>query len=86
MSYRRSIEQLKPVRTQKVDLQEKVQQILLTESTTFSTSMENVIGSCFQAESEKELKSLMKTYSKDHLDQLAVLDIPMVSKMAKELT
>jgi hypothetical protein len=27
----------------------------------------------------------MKTYSKDHLDQLAALDIPMVSKVAKEL-
>ena len=32
------------------------------------------------------MRDLMKTYSKDHLKQLAVLDIPMVSKMAKELT
>ena len=34
MSYRRSIEQLRPARTPKVDLQEKVQQILLTEGLT----------------------------------------------------
>ena len=65
MSLRRSMSQLRPARTPKVDLQEKVQQILLTESTTFSTSMENVIGSCYQAEDKKELASLMKTYSKD---------------------
>ena len=65
MSLRRSMSQLRPARTPKVDLQEKVQQILLTESTTFSTSMENVIGSCFQAKDEKELQTLMKTYSKD---------------------
>ena len=31
------------------------------------------------------MRDLMKTYSKDLLKQLAVLDIPMVSKMAKEL-
>ncbi len=34
MSLRRSMEQLRPARTQKVDLQEKVQQILLTEGLT----------------------------------------------------
>jgi len=38
------------------------------------------------AKQMNKLRDLMKTYSKDHLDQLAVLDIPMVSKMAKELT
>ena len=65
MSFRQSMSQLRPAHTQKVDLQEKVQQIFLTESTTFSTSMENVIGSCFQAKDEKELQTLMKTYSKD---------------------
>ena len=37
------------------------------------------------AKQMNKLRDLMKTYSKDHLDQLAVLDIPMVSKMAKEL-
>ena len=37
MSYRRSIEQLRPARTQKIDLQEKVQ-ILLTESDTSSAT------------------------------------------------
>ena len=37
------------------------------------------------AKQMNKLKDLMKTYSKDHLDQLAKLDIPMVSKMAKEL-
>ena len=31
MSYRRSMEQLRPARTQKIDLQEKVQQLFLTE-------------------------------------------------------
>ena len=34
MSLRRSMEQLRPARTQKVDLVEKVQQILLTEGLT----------------------------------------------------
>ena len=34
MSLRRSMEQLRPARTPKVDLQEKVQQILLTEGLT----------------------------------------------------
>ena len=33
-----------------------------------------------------KMRDLMKTYSKDLLKQLAVLDIPMVSNMAKELT
>jgi len=33
-----------------------------------------------------KLKATMKRYSKDHLNQLAKLDIPMVSKVAKELT
>jgi len=32
-----------------------------------------------------KLKDTMKRYSKDHLSQLAKLDIPMVSKTAKEL-
>ena len=32
-----------------------------------------------------KLKATMKRYSKDHLNQLAKLDIPMVSKTAKEL-
>jgi len=32
-----------------------------------------------------KLKATMKRYSKDHLNQLAKLDIPMVSKVAKEL-
>ena len=32
-----------------------------------------------------KLKDTMKRYSKDHLSQLAKLDIPMVSKVAKEL-
>jgi len=32
-----------------------------------------------------KLKATMKRYSKDHLSQLAKLDIPMVSKTAKEL-
>ena len=32
MSYRRSMEQLRPARTQKIDLQEKVQQLFLTEA------------------------------------------------------
>ena len=61
MSYRRAIEQLRPVRYPKQDIQEKVQ-ILLTESTKFSTSMENIIGSCFEAKNEKELNKFMKVY------------------------
>ena len=32
-----------------------------------------------------KLRDTMKRYSKDHLSQLAKLDIPMVSKTAKEL-
>ena len=65
MSFRRSMEQLRPARTQKtVNIQEKVQ-ILLTESTKFSTSMENIIGSCFEAKNEKELNKFMKTYRGD---------------------
>jgi len=38
------------------------------------------------AKQMNKLRDLMKTYSKDHLDQLAVLDIPMVSKVAKSMT
>ena len=33
-----------------------------------------------------KLKATMKRYSKDHLNQLAKLDIPMVSKVAKAMT
>ena len=43
MSLRRSMEQLRPARTQKIDLQEKVQSLLTEESEKFSTAMENVI-------------------------------------------
>ena len=53
MSYRRSMEQLRPARTQKIDLQEKVQ-LFFTEasaSTKFSTAMEDVIGACYMAAS-----------------------------------
>ena len=70
MSLRRSMEQLRPARTQKIDLQEKVQ-ILLTEasaSTKFSTAMEDVIGACYMAASvpiksqEAEMKKLQKSF------------------------
>ena len=46
----------------------------------------NFSSTGISAKQMNKLRDLMKTYSKDHLDQLAVLDIPMVSKMAKELT
>jgi len=71
MSYRRSIEQLRPIRTQKVDLQEKVQILLTEESEKFSTAMENVIGACYEAASqpanqkEAKMNALIKKFSKD---------------------
>ena len=53
MSYRRSMEQLRPARTQKIDLQEKVQ-ILLTEAkATASTLFEGVIADCANAPKTK---------------------------------
>jgi hypothetical protein len=71
MSLRRSMEQLRPARTQKIDLQEKVQ-LFLTEasaSTKFSTAMEDVIGACYMAASvpiksqEAEMKKLQRKFS-----------------------
>ena len=72
MSYRRSMEQLRPARTQKQNIQEKVQVLLTEESEKFSTAMENVIGACYEAASqsnkdkrEVRMKALLKTFSKD---------------------
>ena len=71
MSFRRSMEQLRPARTQKVNLQEKVQILLTEESEKFSTAMENVIGACYEAasqpENQKEAKmnALIKKFKKD---------------------
>jgi hypothetical protein len=45
----------------------------------------NFSSTGISAKQMNKLRDLMKTYSKDHLDQLAALDIPMVSKVAKEL-
>ena len=45
MSLRRSMEQLRPARTQKIDLQEKVQ-VFLTEGKGAATKMEGVISAC----------------------------------------
>ena len=70
MSFRRSMEQLRPARTQKVNLQEKVQILLTEESEKFSTAMENVIGACYEAasqpENQKEAKmnALIKKFKK----------------------
>ena len=71
MSYRRSMEQLRPAHTQKVNLQEKVQILLTEESEKFSTAMENVIGACYEAASqpanqkEAKMNDLIKKFKKD---------------------
>ena len=71
MSYRRAIEQLRPVRYPKQDIQEKVQSFLTeaSASTKFSTAMEDVIGACYMAASvpkksqEVEMKKLQRQFS-----------------------
>ena len=72
MSFRRSMEQLRPAHTQKkVNIQEKVQILLTEESEKFSTAMENVIGACYEAASqpanqkEAKMNALIKKFSKD---------------------
>jgi len=71
MSFRRSMEQLRPAHTQKVNLQEKVQILLTEESEKFSTAMENVIGACYEAASqpanqkEAKMNDLIKKFKKD---------------------
>ena len=64
MTLQRYIRQLRPIQENKTDYVENVQ-FLLTESTKFSTSMENVIGSCYASTTEEELKKFLKDYSKD---------------------
>ena len=71
MSYRRAIEQLRPVRYPKQDVQEKVQSFLTeaSASTKFSTAMEDVIGACYMAASvpikkqEAEMRKLKRKFS-----------------------
>ena len=79
MSFRRSMEQLRPAHTQKVNLQEKVQQLFLTEAkATASTLFEGVIADCANAASlakpsfEKQI--LNKPYVKKFL--------PLADKMS----
>ena len=70
MSFRRSMSQLRPARTQKIDLQEKVQ-LFLTEasaSTKFSTAMEDddflEIGENVERDMlEAEMKKLQRKFS-----------------------
>ena len=78
MSFRRSMEQLRPARTQKIDLQEKVQQLFLTEAaSTASTLFEGVIADCANAPKSKasfEKQILNKPYIKNFL--------PLADKMS----
>ena len=64
MALQKYIRQLRPIQENYVDHVEQVQS-LLTESTKFSTSMENVIGSCYASTTKTELKKFLKDYSKD---------------------
>jgi len=57
MSYRRSIEQLRPARTQKVDLQEKVQYLLTEAYSFFPTSVASIKGT-------------LKDFPKDNMEDI----------------
>ena len=70
MSYRRAIEQLRPVRYPKENIQEKVQSLLTEASSTASTLFEGVIADCANAPRTKasfEKQILNKPYVKNFL-------------------
>ena len=70
MSYRRAIEQLRPVRYPKENIQEKVQSLLTEASSTASTLFEGVIADCANAPGTKasfEKQILNKPYVKNFL-------------------
>jgi hypothetical protein len=79
MSLRRSMSQLRPARTPKVDLQEKVQQIFLTEAaSTASTLFEGVIADCANLSGKSQ-----NVFKKEILKQSYVSEfLPLADSMS----